>query len=127
MKLDNIPKHIQRHERDFVEKPFLDQLYGLGWEIRDLDKSQHPQDSDRENFTQVILTPILHQQLKVINPWLENDQIEEVSKRLIQLPSNNLLENNRYLFNLLQEGTSISENRQTGEKSPTVNYIDFQR
>lgn len=127
MKLDKTPKHIQRDERDFVEKPFLDRLYGLGWEIRDLDKSQHPQDSDRETFTQVILTPILHQQLKEINPWLEGDQIEEVSKQLAQLPSNNLLENNRYLFNLLQEGTSISENRQTGEKSPTVHYIDFQR
>ena len=28
-------------------------------------------------------------------------------------------------MNLLLENTSISENRQTGEKSPTVRFIDF--
>ena len=126
MQLDKTPAAIKLDERNHVEKPLLDQLHGLGWAVRDLDKHQKPQDSDRENFTEVVILPILRQQLQIINPWLETDQIEEVIKQLTaNFPSNNLLENNRHLFTLLQENTSVSENRKTGEKSPTVKFVDF--
>jgi len=124
--LDKTTTAIKLDERNHVEKPLLDQLYSLGWEVRDLDKHQKPQDSDRENFTEVVILPILRQQLQVINLWLETDQIEEVIKQLTaNFPSNNLLENNRHFFTLLQENTSVSENRKTGEKSPTVKFVDF--
>ena len=37
------PKHIKLDERNHVEKPLLDQLEGLGWEVIDLtDKKQTP-------------------------------------------------------------------------------------
>jgi len=108
MQLDKTPAAIKLDERNHVEKPLLDQLHGLGWAVRDLDKHQKPQDSDRENFTEVVILPILRQQLQIINPWLETDQIEEVIKQLTaNFPSNNLLENNRHLFTLLQENTGL--------------------
>jgi len=70
---------------------------------------------------------VLREQLQIINPWLEIDQIEEVVKQLTaNFPGNNLLENNRYAFNLLLENTSVSENRKTSENSPTVRFIDFE-
>jgi type I restriction enzyme R subunit len=126
MQPDKTPQHIKLDERNHVEKPLLDQLHALGWEVRDLDRTQKPQDSDRASFTEVAILPILRQQLQVINSWLETDQIEEVIKQLTaNFPSNNLLENNRHLFTLLQENTSVSENRKTGEKSPTVKFVDF--
>ena len=128
MQPDKNPEHIKLDERNHVEKPLLDQLHGLNWEILDLDRQQQPQDSYRADFTEVVMLPILREQLKVINPWLEDDQIEEVTKRITaSFPTTNLLENNRYVFNLLQENTSVAENRQTGEQSPTVKYIDFDR
>lgn len=124
MKRDRTPEHIKIDERNHVEKPLLDQLEGLRWEIWDLGRDQKPSDTYRETFNEVVMLPVLREQIKVINPWLEDDQVEEVTKRLTaSFPSNNLLENNRYLFNLLQENTSVSENRETGEKSPTVKYI----
>ena len=117
---------IKLDERNGVEKPLLDQLYGLDWEILDLDKKQKPQDTFRESFTEVVMLPVLREQLTIINPWLETDQIEEAIKQLTaNFPSTNLLENNRHVFKLLQENTSVSENRKTGEKSPTVRFIDF--
>jgi len=126
MQPDKTPQHIKLDERNHVEKPLLAQLHGLGWQVLDLKKHQKPKDSGRENFTEVMLLPILRQQLQIINPWLETDQIEEVIKQLTaNFPSNNLLENNRHLFTLLQENTSVSENRKTGEKSPTVKFVDF--
>lgn len=113
-------------ERNHVEKPLLDQLHGLKWEILDLDSKQRPEESHRANFTEVVMLPVLREQLKVIQPWLEEDQVEEVVKQLTaSFPTSNLLQNNQYVFRLLLEGTSVSENRQTGEKSPTVRFIDF--
>ena len=129
MSLDKTPQHVKLDERNHVEKPLLDQLGGLGWEIIDLaNKKQQPRDTYRESFTEVVMLPVLREQLKVTNPWLEDDQIEEVVKQLTaSFPSTGLLENNKYLFELLLENTSVSENRQTGEKSPTVRFVDFEQ
>ena len=41
---DRTPKHIKLDERNHVEKPMLDQIDVLGWEIIDLDSKQHPVD-----------------------------------------------------------------------------------
>ena len=43
MSTDKTPKHIRIDERNHVEKPLLDQLAGLGWEIIDLDSKQTAQ------------------------------------------------------------------------------------
>jgi len=114
-------------ERNHVEKPLLDQLHGLGWEIIDLtDERQTPAHTFRENFTEVVMLPVLREQLKVINDWLEDDQIEEVVKQLTaSFPGTGLIENNQYVLHLLLENTSVSENRRTGAQSPTVRFIDF--
>lgn len=70
---EKIAQEIGLDERNHVEKPFLDQLAGLGWEIRDLDGKQRTSDTFRETFTEVVMLPVLRQQLKIINPWLEDD------------------------------------------------------
>src|SRR6267142_6042877 len=123
---DRIAKEIKLDERNHVEKPLLAQLDGLGWTVRDLDSKQQPCDTFRDSFTEVVMLPVLREQLKVINPWLEDDQVEEVLKQLTaSWPGTSLIQNNRHAFNLLLENTSVSENRKTGEKSPTVRFIDF--
>lgn len=119
---------IKIDERQHVELPLLKQLGALDWEILDLDAKQHSGDSHRLNFTEVVMLPVLREQLKVINTWLEDDQVEEVVKNLTaNFPSTNLLQNNRHVFNQLLENTSVSENRKTGEKSPSVKFIDFKQ
>ena len=125
--LDKTPKHIRIDERNHVEKPLLDQLRGLGWKIIDLtDTTQVSGDTGRDSFTEVVMTPALREQLKVINPWLEDDQVEEVIKQLTaSFPSTNLLANNKHVLQLLLENTSVSENRHTGDQSPTVRFVDF--
>ncbi|NJO59376.1 MAG: type I restriction endonuclease subunit R [Richelia sp. RM2_1_2] len=124
---DKTPNRIKIDERNHVEKPLLEQLQGLGWEVMDLNKGQKPQDTHRSNFTEVVMLPVLRQQLQVINPWLETEQVEEVIKRLTSgFATNNLLDNNRQVFNLLQENTSVAKNHCTGEKSPTVRFVDFE-
>jgi type I restriction enzyme, R subunit len=126
MSLEKTTPEIKLDERNHVEKPLLDQLAGLSWEIIDLDTKQHPCDSYRHSFTEVVMLPALREQLKTINPWLEEDQVEEVVKQLTaSFPGTGLIQNNRHVFTLLLENSSVSENRQTGEKSPTVKFVDF--
>ena len=74
---------LRLDERNHVEKPPVDQLAGLGWEIIDLtDMKQIPADTHRESFTEVVMLPVLRERLKVINPWLEDNQVEEGVKQL---------------------------------------------
>jgi type I restriction enzyme, R subunit len=113
-------------ERRFVEEPFLKQLHGLGWEILDLDgATQTPKDSHRKDFAEVVMHSVLRERLRIINPWLQEDQLDEVVYRITTVPSKNLVENNQYVQGLIWEGTSVAENRQTGERSPSVRYVDF--
>ena len=126
MTRDKTPPHIKLDERNHVEKPLLDQLAGLKWEIIELDSKQRPSETFRETFTEVVMLRVLRAQLKVINPWLEDDQVDEVVKQLTaSFPGTGLIANNRHAFTMLLENTSVSENRKTGAKSPTVQFIDF--
>jgi len=123
----NKAQALKLDERNHVEKPLLDQLAGLGWEVIDLtNMNQTPSATYRENFTEVAMLPVLRERLKIINPWLQDDQVEEVVKQLTaSFPGPGLLENNKHLLQLLLENTSISENRESGERSPTVHFADF--
>jgi type I restriction enzyme R subunit len=125
-----MPKPTNKYkidERTHVELPLLDQLRGLSWEVLDLSLEQKPKDSFRVHFAGAVMLPVLREQLMVINPWLESDQVESVVKSLTaSFPSTNLIKNNQFVLQLLHEGVSVSENRVTGERSPTVHYIDYQ-
>lgn len=117
-------------ERTFVEEPFLQQLEGLGWQILRLKSPsegvQYPEESWRDNFSQVIIKSKLAEALKQINPWLQDDQIEEAIRKLTTYTAGSLLENNKNVLAMLLGNISIAENRVTGQKSPTVKFIDFQ-
>ncbi|RZN65485.1 MAG: type I restriction endonuclease subunit R [Candidatus Methanoliparum thermophilum] len=130
-------------EEHYVENPFLAHLQRLGWkvyrqnkdnpeeikEIVSFNSSFEPAYGEsinwRESFREVILEDVLKQSIKRINPWIEEDQINEVVRRITTPTANSLLEANREIHDLLLENTSVSENRKTGEKSPTVRFIDF--
>jgi len=113
-------------EETYVEKPFIDQLNKLGWKTLSLDLTSPPSASHRTTYHQVILEPQLRLVLQSINPWLAQDQIEEVITELIRLRSPTLIEANIEATNLILNNTVIDENRTTGQKSPTVKYIDFE-
>ena len=119
-------QHLKIDERNHVEEPLLQQLEGLGWQVQRLEMSQTPEITGREQFLEVVLLPRLRASLLRINPWLEDDQLNEVIRRLTTLPGNDLIENNRAVLQLLLEGTSVDKNHQTGAISPTVRYVDFE-
>jgi len=134
----------QRLDEEFyVENPFLAHLLRLGWEVYRQNKD-NPEDTKeitgfnsrfepvygesvtfRETFKEVVLEKELRKAIKRINPWIEEDQINEVVRRVTTPQSNSLLEINREIHELLLGSISVSENRKTGDRSPTVWLIDF--
>lgn len=120
------PDNIRLDERSNVEVPLLDQLEAQGWEVLRLEMASPASASGRADFSQVVLENRLRAKLKVINDFLEPDQIDELVQRLTVHPVGGLIENNRRVFDLLTGNTSVGENRKTGEASPTVRYIDFE-
>ncbi|MCB1060978.1 MAG: type I restriction endonuclease subunit R [Calditrichaeota bacterium] len=126
-RVDRTPAYIKIDEKNHVEVPFLAQLEGLGWDVIRLEmKDQKPKDTWRTDFSEVILEPVLRQSLKKINPWIEDDQVDDVIRRLTSYTASGLLDNNRRILAMLLENMSVSENRKTGDPDPTVRIIDFE-
>ena len=81
MRKSTSEKNLKFDERNHVEKPLIDQLEGLGWQIIDLDAKQKPGDRHRSSYTEVVMLPVLREQMRVIQPWLGDDQVVEVIKQ----------------------------------------------
>ena len=59
MSTKKTPNHLKLDERNYAEKPLLEQLRGLGWEIIDLtDEEQEPGDTFR---CSICTFDVLHQ------------------------------------------------------------------
>ena len=118
-------------EKAFVEDKFLEQLKSLGWKILTIEDNENKNRTKkallgRNSFKDVILEDILSKSLSKINgSWLKEEQIKEVISNLKNINHSTLFENNLASTQLLIENTSIDINHETGAKSPTVKYIDF--
>jgi type I restriction enzyme R subunit len=116
---------LRLDEKTHVEEPPLQQLEDLGWTVIRLKQHQEPQQSFRTHFGQVVLQPKLEEAVHTINPFLRDDQVAEVVRRITTFPQKNLIENNRQVLQYLLENTTVSVNHDTGEPSPTVRFVDF--
>ncbi len=127
----SISQTLKINEKNFVEDPFLNELEKIGWKVIRLEtdsrtkERQIPSSSFRTSFNEVILVPKLQDALFKINPWLEKDQIDEVIQKIQNFSNADLIKANQYVLNLLHENTTVSKNRKTNEKSPTVRYMNF--
>ncbi|MCB5259402.1 MAG: hypothetical protein LHW48_02870, partial [Candidatus Cloacimonetes bacterium] len=117
-----------------VERPFLDKLQQLGWEVIDQGTGFTPYDpsiSRRESFREYILENEFSASLKRINltedgrSWLTDKQLEAVLSELTMHPGMDLLKANQAVFELLTRNTTVDQNTLTGEQNPTVRLIDF--
>ena len=118
-------------EAHYVEEKFLEQLKALGWETLVVQESDNKHRTDkallnRTSFKEVLLKDKLSSAIKRINgSWLKDEQVKEVIATLENINKSSLFENNLACSELLLENTSVDLNHDTGAKSPTVRYIDF--
>jgi len=116
-----------------VEKPFLDKLRQLGWQVIDQGRGvpQEPTKSLRENFKQVLLPEVFKNSIKAINKtadgreWLTNKQLDGLLTEIQNFSGKTLHEANKEIHRLLIKGTTVNKNELTGETNPTVRLVDF--
>ncbi|PKN68517.1 MAG: type I restriction endonuclease subunit R [Deltaproteobacteria bacterium HGW-Deltaproteobacteria-12] len=117
-----------------VERPFLDKLQQLGWEVVDHGTGFIPQDpavSKRTSFREVMMEQEFRSSLRRINltddgrSWLTEKQIDDVVREVITHPGVGLIAANKTIFELLTKNTTAIINELTGEQSPLIRLIDF--
>ena len=118
-----------------VEKPFLDRLAVLGWEVVDQGQGVVPADparSLRTRFRDVILPGVFRESIRAINttrqgePWLTDRQIADLRDQLLRQGGFTLLEANETAHRLFQKA-QVDRNEITGESHPVVQLFDFVR
>ena len=118
---------IHLDEKNHVENPFLSQLEALSWEVLRLEmgNGQTPQQTQRSNFDQVLMPQHLQAALKRINPWMNDQQVQEAIHDLSTFEHNNLYQNNQKILNFLINGTKIQRQTPEGLRYEDVFFIDF--
>ena len=114
-----------------VEKPLLDQLAGLGWQVIEGSKSD-PVVTDRDSFRVPILEGRLRAELLKVNPgsdgspWLDDSRLAEVVSSLTRSEGGKLAELNERMTERLLEGVSVSGLPDWDQgRSQRVRFIDF--
>jgi len=117
-----------------VERPFLDKLSQLGWEVIDQGTGFTPFDpsiSRRASFREVILEQEFKSALRRINltddgrSWLTDKQLDSIFSELTWHPGIGLLKANQVVYELLTKNTTVDVNELTGEQNPKVRLIDY--
>lgn len=116
-----------------VEKPFLEKLRQLNWQVIDQGHCipQNPEKSLRENFKQVLLPKVFIDSIKAINKtvdgkeWLTESQLNEILFEVQSFAGKTLHEANKQIHRMLLKGLSVSKNELTGEQNPSVRLVDF--
>ena len=134
----------QYDEKHYVEIPFLLHLKSLGWEIytqqasepeetfkiddTNIDNGQKLAESIklRDSFREVFLENQFKSAVRRMNPWIEEDQVDEVFNRLSMLQENSIHKTNEAFHFAMVENMTVSEDRKTGRISPSVKIVDFE-
>jgi len=116
-----------------LEQFALDLFQSLGWEYvfgpeiaPDAGKNNFGV-AKRKSFEDVLLFDILETRLKLINPQIPNEAINDAIKTISHLPNHfpNLMSNNEAFHRLLTEGIRVTYRKNGEEKGDIVTIIDF--
>ncbi len=116
-----------------VEKPFLQQLAALGWNVINQGQGFIPSDpskSLRTSFREWFLPEVFRSAVRAINqtpdgePWLTVRQLDDLRDQILRQPNRTLLEANETTQGLFLKA-QVDRNEVTGEADPVVDLIDF--
>ena len=80
----------------------------------------------RESINEVILEDRLRQSLLKINPWLQDNSLEKVVRKLKNIQASTLIEANQIVFDFITKKDSITEKPTPEAKPQPVFIIDYE-
>ncbi|MCD8568464.1 MAG: hypothetical protein LRY50_09090 [Geovibrio sp.] len=114
---------------DTLEYVLIDLFKELGYQYAfapDFTKTDDEDgDYERESASEVVLLGRLKTKLTQINPSVPLDQIDEAIKKLLNLESVKLIENNRTFHKYLTDGVEIPYQEDGEAKTALVKLFDF--
>lgn len=104
-----------------VEEFVIELLQNQGWQYL----SPEEQELERPNLSEVVLKNRLKQAIEAINPTTSEEAREQALRQVLNLPSQNLIDNNEAFHRLLTEGIEIEVMGEEGIRGDKVWLIDF--
>lgn len=104
-----------------IEEFVIELLQNQGWQCL----SPEEQELERPNLSEVVLKSRLKRAIETINPNLSEEAREQALRQVLNLPSQNLIDNNEAFHRLLTEGIEIEVMGEEGIKGDKVWLVDF--
>lgn len=111
----------QTPEYLYSELPAIELFKKLGFNYFDASIAD-----TRESINEVILEDRLRQSLLKINPWLQNNTLEKVVRKLKNIQASTLMEANQIVFDFITKKDSITEKPTPEAKPQPVFIIDYE-
>lgn len=105
-----------------IEEFVIELLQNQGWQYL----SPEDQELERSNLSEVVLKNRLQQAVETINPTISEEAREQALRQVLNLPSQNLIDNNEAFHRLLTEGIEIEVMGEEGIKGDKVWLVDFE-
>jgi len=114
-------------ELEKVELPAIEQLQSLGWTYVKGEDLSPDGSTERSSFKEVVLEQRLSDNIKRINPWINDQNLHKVVKDLTKTQYTNLIEANQEIWTTLNQYVSVMQDLGKGNKGQTVHFIDFDK
>lgn len=105
-----------------IEEFVIELLENQGFEYL----SPEDQEKERPDLNEVILRDRLKHAIDVINPNIPEEAKEQALRLVLNLPSQNLMDNNEVFHRMLTEGIEVEVMGADGVKGEKVHLVDFE-
>jgi len=112
---------------DLIEMAFIDQLSGQGFEFHNgpdiAPDSDNPQ---RKNFDSVVLENELLKAIEKLNPEVPSSAITEAHQKVLNLGTEDIMENNERFHNYLTNGVPVEFTKDGSAKGVNIDLLDIE-
>ena len=105
-----------------VEQFVVELLQGQGFSYL----APEEQEAERRNLGEVVLLRRLKNAVETLNPTIPPEAKEQALRQVLNLPSQNLIDNNKAFHKILTEGIEVEVMGQDGIKGDKVRLVDFE-
>jgi len=106
------------------ERPALDTLQQLGWEV--VDQQRTTWFDPRETESSAVLESRLRDAVERLNPWIDEDNLNKAVREIQQVARTSTMDENELIQELLDRHTSVEQDRGHGKKHQKIKFIDYE-